>query len=161
MHRVLTRSVTLALAGVTAFAAVLAGQTGNVKLAAVNEVVAFRVNWMTDSTPFNACSIYEAADRPADFPAGISEPLRQVLDCGAAPCESRSGGVPGAWNPEVVVDSVVVRGEAAAVFVTVRKGEISYFEQYSLVSGAGGRWSTQEVRIWGAMREYPARPPAQ
>jgi hypothetical protein len=60
----------------------------------------------------------------------------------------------------VAVDSVVTAGDSADVFVTVRKGEISYLERYSLVAaGPGGQWSAREVRIRGAMREYPVRAP--
>jgi hypothetical protein len=128
------------------------------KLAAANAVIGFRVNWMGDATPFNSCSVFQAAERPADFPEGISPPLRRVLDRSESPCENRAPQIPGRWTPEVAVDSVVVSGDTATVFATVRKGEMSYFEEYSVVRGQPGQWSTREVRIWGALREYPIRP---
>ena len=161
MHQVLTRRARLALVGLAALiASDAAAQARGTKIAAANEVIAFRVNWMGDSTPFNACSVYRAAERPVNFPEGISLPLRSALDQTATPCEGRrSSGVPGAWTPEVTVDSVTLAGDTAAVvFVTVRKGEISYFEEYSLRSARPGHWSVPEVRIWGALREYPIRP---
>jgi hypothetical protein len=161
MHQVLTRRARLALVGLAAVVASEAGaqQRGETLIAATNEVIGFRVNWMGDATPFNACSIYQAAKRPADFPEGISPPLRRALDRTEQPCDNRSPGVPGAWIPAVTADSVIISGDTAAVFVTVRKGEIAYHEEYTLVSGRTGRWSTREVRVWGAMREYPLRPP--
>jgi hypothetical protein len=159
MYQVLTRGARLAYVGMFLVAAESAAQDCGTKIGAANAAMSFRVNWMGDSTLFNACSVYQAADRPANFPEGISPPLQRVLDRGGAPpCEGRSPGVPGAWTPQVVVDSVVIAGDSAAVFATVRKGEISYFEQYMLVAGENGRWSAREVRIWGAMREYPVPP---
>ncbi len=160
MHEVLTTfCARLALVGLAAvLAPEAAAQGSTTSLAAVNEVIGFRVNWMGDATPFNSCSIYESAGSPADFPEGISPPLRRVLDRTERPCEIRPPQVPGAWTPGVTVDSVAVSGDTAAVFVTVRKGEISYHEEYSLVSGLPGQWSTREVRIWGALREYPSLP---
>jgi hypothetical protein len=162
MHQVLTRGARLASLGLLVMAAESAAQDGGTRIAAANATIAFRVNWMGDATPFNACSIYQAANRPANFPEGISPPLQRVLDQrGATPCECLSSGVPGAWTPQVVVDSVVIAGDSAAVFVTVRKGEISYFERYTLVAIESGGWSAREVRIWGAMREYAVRTPGR
>lgn len=159
MPAVLTRRTRLALVGLAAVvAAEAAAQSSETRIAAANEVIGFRVNWMGDATPFDACSIYQAAERPAGFPEGISPPLRRALDRTENPCETRSPGVPGAWTPHVSVDSMVISGDTAAVFVTVRKGEISYYEDYSLVSTLPGQWSTCEVRVRGAMREYPVRP---
>lgn len=159
MHQVLTRGVRLASFGLLVMAADAAAQEGRTKITAANEAIAFRVNWMGDATPFNACSIYRATGQPATFPEGISPPLRRALDqSGGSPCANDpSPGVPGAWTPRVSVDSVVIARDTASVFATVRKGEVSYSERYTLVASAGGGWSAREVRIWGAMREYPAR----
>jgi hypothetical protein len=159
MHQVLTRRTRIALAGLAVLvASEAAGQNSAARMAAVNGVIGFRVNWMGDAMPFDACSIYQVAERPADFPEGISPPLRRALDRTERPCENRAPGIPGAWTPAVTVDSMAISGDTAAVFATVRKGEISYHEEYTLVRGLPGRWSTREVRIWGALREYPIRP---
>lgn len=161
MHQVLTRGALLALFCLATDAADAGCQTPvSREIAAVNTVLDFRLNWVGDTTPFNACSVYMAAGNPADFPAGILPPLARGLDRAGAPCEGRISGTPGAWTPEVLVDSIAVRGETATVYVTVRKGEISYYEEYSLVNPMANRWGMNQVRTYGAMREYPVRPPA-
>lgn len=160
MHSLLTRGGRLALASLVVLTSEVGCQSTPAQTAAVNTVMDFRLNWVGDSTPFNACSAYQAVGRPADFPAGILPGLRRGLDRpGNAPCEGRTPGTPGAWRPEVVVDSVSVRGETAIVYVTVRKDEISYREDYSLVNPSSGRWGMNEVRTWGAVREYPCAQP--
>lgn len=158
MHQILTRGARLALLGLATMAADASSQTANRKTAAVNTVLDFRLNWMGDATPFNACSVYTATGSPEDFPAGILPPLARGLDRSSAQCEGRAPGTPGAWTPEVVVDSIAIHGETAAVYLTVRKGELSYHEEYSLVNPSATRWGMQEVRTYGAFREYPARP---
>lgn len=158
MHQALTTYGRLALFGLAAVLTFDAAEIGETRMAVANEVIGFRVNWMGDATPFDACSIYQAAGRPAEFPEGISPPLRRALDRTERPCEGRSPETPGAWTPRVAVESMIISRDTAAVFVTVRKGEISYYEEYSLSSGRPGQWSTRGVRIWGALREYPIRP---
>lgn len=163
MHQVLTRGARLAPLALLMMAGDAAAQDGRTKIAAANEAIAFRVNWIGDATPFDACSVYRATGQPATFPEGISPPLRRVLDpSGNSPCAGHPPpGVPGAWRPHVALDSVMIAGDTASVFVTVRKGEISYFERYTLVAATIGGWSAREVRIWGAMREYPVRSPGR
>jgi hypothetical protein len=158
MHQVLKRGVRLVIVSLVTITMDAACQTVTRETAAVNTVLDFRLNWMGDATPFNACSVYAATGRRTDFPAGILPPLVRGLDRTTAPCEGRNPGIPGAWTPEILVDSVAVHGETAKVYVTVRKGEISYFEEYSLVNPSATRWGMNEVRTWGAMREYPVRP---
>lgn len=160
MHQILTRGARLALLGLVTIAADAGCQHVSREIAAVNTVVDFRLNWVGDETPFNACSVYTATGRPVDFPAGVLPPLARGLDRTTAPCDGRIPGIPGAWIPEVLVDSIAVRGETATVYLTVRKGEISYHEVYSLVNPSARRWGMNEVRTWGATREYPVRPPA-
>jgi hypothetical protein len=160
MPSVLTRTVGLSLLGLAALATDARGQSGSREIAAVNTVLDFRLNWVGDATPFNACSVYTLTGRPADFPAGILTPLARGLDRTGPPCERRAPNVAGAWTPEVLVDSISVHDTTATVYLTVRKGEISYFEVYSLVNPSATRWGLNEVRTWGAVREYPSRPPA-
>ena len=160
MHQILTRGAGLAFLGIVMSAVDAACQSVSGELAAVNTVLDFRLNWVGDATKFNACSVYNATGRPADFPARILPPLARGLDHTSVPCEGRAPGVPGAWTPEVLVDSIAVHGESATVLLTIRKGEISYREEYSLVNPSASRWGMNEVRTFGALREYPARPPA-
>lgn len=160
MHQTLTRGALMAVLGLGTAAAGAAGQSAGHEMAAVNAVLDFRLNWMRDATPFNACSVYVATGRPANFPAGILPPLARGLDRPSAACEGRAPATPGAWTPQVLVDSIALRGETAAVFLTVRRGEISYHEEYSLVNPTATRWGVHEIRTYGALREYPARPPA-
>jgi hypothetical protein len=160
MHSILTRCAQLAVLGLVTVATDANCQSANREIAAVNTVLDFRLNWMGDATPFNACSVFTALGAPVDFPAGIQSPLVRGLDRTTAPCEGRAPGVPGAWAPQVLVDSIAVRSETATVYVTVRKGELSYYEEYSMVNPGPTRWGMREVRTWGALREYPARPPA-
>src|SRR5688500_1183399 len=56
MHRVLTRGAWLALVGLATMTVDAAAQAATPKLAAVNTVLDFRLNWVGDATPFNACS---------------------------------------------------------------------------------------------------------
>jgi hypothetical protein len=158
MHQILTRGARLALFGLATITADAACQSVHPELAAVNTVLDFRLNWIGDATPLNACSVYTATGRPADFPAGILPPLARGLDRIEAPCDGRAPGVPGAWTPEVLVDSIAVHGETATVFLTIHKGELTYREEYSLVNPSANRWGMKEVRTWGAVREYPSRP---
>ena len=157
MHTVLTRGARLTLLALTALAAEARCQSAAApELTAVNAVMDWRLNWIGDNTPFNACTVYEAARRPANFPAGVLPGLIRGLDRTSAPCEGRAQAA-GALQQEVAIDSVTLRGDLATVFVTVRKGEIRYHEVYSLVHPSPQRWSVQEVRSWGALREYPVR----
>jgi hypothetical protein len=158
MPSMLTRALRLTvLGGLTATGAAVA-QPAPRELAAVNAVMDFRLNWVGDATPFNACSIYTIAGRPSDFPAGLLPGLVRGLDRADHPCDGRTPGVPGARVPEVLVDSVRVLGETARVFTTIHRGEVSYCEDYSLVHAGAGRWAVAEVRTYGALREYPVRP---
>jgi hypothetical protein len=156
MRRLLT-AVLLALA---AFAVEARAQSASPELAAVNTVLDWRLNWSGDVTPFNACAIYEAAGRPENFPVGIQPGLIRGLDRTSEPCSGRDPAQSGAWRREVLVDSIVVNGASATVYVTVSKGEMSYHECYLLVNPSPRVWGLAEVRSWGALREYPARPPA-
>jgi hypothetical protein len=141
-------------------AADAACQSGSPEVAAVNTVLDFRLNWVGDDTPFNACSVHKATGKAASFPDGLLPPLIRGLDRTADPCGSRTGGVPGAWSSQVLVDSIAVRGETATVYLTVRKGEMTYREEYALVNPSANRWGMREVRTYGAVREYRSRPPA-
>lgn len=159
MHSVLTRGAGLALLALASFAVEARCQSTSPELAAVNTVLDWRLNWLGDATPFNACAVYEAAGRPANFPAGIQPGLVRGLDRTSDPCAGRVPAQPGALRREVVVDSIVVNGQSATVYVTVSKGEMSYHECYSLVNPSPQLWGLAEVRSSGALREYPARPP--
>lgn len=158
MHPVLTRGVRMALLGAATMTAEGSCQAPSPEVAAINAVMDWRLNWMGDPTPFNACTVYMAAGEWKDFPSGIRPGLIRGLDRTSAPCDGRTPERAGAWRPAVAVDSVVVQGERATVYVTVRKGELSYHETYSLVNPSPSGWGVSEVRTWGGLREYPVRP---
>lgn len=132
-------------------------------VAALNTVMDFRSGWMEDSTRFDGCSVYRALGSPADFPSGILEPVRPLLDRTSDPCAADPTRVLERRPLTYVrVDSISTSGDSAArVHLSVRKGdERTYFETYELTALAPERplGAVREVRIWGVAREYLVRP---
>ncbi len=131
----------------------------NPELAAISTAMDFRVHWTGDATPFHACSVFMAAGQPPAFPAGLPPRLASALDREGTerPCEGRSRRPERTASDRVVlVDSVVVLGDSALVFLEIRKGELRYREDHAVMNLPSGGW-IREVRTWGAVREHPIR----
>ncbi|HWK90382.1 MAG TPA: hypothetical protein VNP72_10310 [Longimicrobium sp.] len=125
--------------------------------AAVNAVLSHRAQWLHDATPFNACRVYEALGRPADFPAGIRPAHRRLLSRTDNPCAPLA---PGTQHGDMVfLDTLLVGDSTAKVSVTVRAGEQVHREQYRLVNLRRGSWGLDSVLAWGHLRVHAARPP--
>ena len=133
--------------------------------ALVNAVLDYRAHWVGDSTVVDACSVYSALGRPANFPAGIDTSLIRLLDRVREPCANDSARAVFRWPRYFVsVDSISIGGASGGARVSVRvvKHEYSYRERYTLrawPNGAGGRGvSVAEVRTWGFTQSLPVRP---
>jgi hypothetical protein len=126
-------------------------------VSAVDAVIGYRRGFMGDTLRIDACSLFEAVGRPADFPAGISPGNLPALDRGdARPC--KGSRAPGLRLPyRVYVDSLTVSDSVARVYLTVARGEASYRETFTLPRVRDG-WGVREARIWGGMRIVPPPP---
>lgn len=159
MHRILRRVVLPAFTAGGVFATGAPCQAVNSKLDAVNTVLDFRINWVGDFTKFDACSIFEAVGKPADFPRGVLSPFLRALDSAAPDCGNPRSEESPASGSRVVVDSIAIHAESATTYITVHKGEQVYREDYHLVNRTpGAPWGLREVRTWGATRAYPSQP---
>lgn len=125
---------------------------------AVSSIMDYRLNWLGDSTPFRACAIYEATGRPASFPEGLAPGVLRGLDRVTDLCADPERTTPLQNQRFVRVDSITVRGDTAYGFVTVRKGEQRYLEEYTMPRVSPDRWGLAEVRATRFYREYPVRP---
>src|SRR4051812_24315717 len=104
-------------------AAPATAQSGEVR--ALNAVLRHRAYLLGDSTRFDACSVYNALGRPANFPSGIDPTLVRLLDRTSDPCRRDSSSVAVHWPPYLVrVDSLA----PARAVLTVVKGEYSFRE---------------------------------
>ncbi|HEX8243708.1 MAG TPA: hypothetical protein VF541_09435 [Longimicrobium sp.] len=124
----------------------------------LNAVIRYRTAWLADYTPFEACSVARWAGSPAaDLLRGVANPERVLLG------RSGEGCVRGRLSPDaegvqhrVVLDSVVVSDSIATVRLSVRHGEYTHYEAFSVVPQEGGtRWGVREARIWGAIQSSP------
>jgi hypothetical protein len=132
--------------------------SGSAKIAAVNTVIDYRVTWMEDSTPFDACSVYEGMGKPANFSSVLARLARRVVALGAEPCAGASGAAVQRPSRVVRVDSVALGDTLGTVRVTVSKGEKRIIETYTLRRLPNrSRWGVREVTLSGALRVY-ARP---
>ena len=124
-------------------------------LAAIDQVMGFRRDVVDDATPFDACRVFEHGGRPADFPAQIREGIRPLLDrLRTEPCAAAAGDP----NRLVSVDSVVRTDSMAYVHLSVRRGEWSFTETYSLSLTQDRRgWGVREARIGRALRVHRRR----
>lgn len=124
---------------------------------AVDAVIGFRRTAMADTLKFDACTVFTASGRPADFPAGLRPANIGALDRqGAAPCATQHA--PDRLPDRVYVDSVALGDSIGHVYLTVRRGEWVHRETFTLPSLPGGRWGVREARIWGALQVAPQAP---
>lgn len=162
MHQVVARTVLLGIAALLHGTSASAQSTvDSARIAAVNTVIDYRVTWMEDSTPFDACSVYGGMGRPANFSAVLARPARQVVAHDTAPCAATSGA--GARRPSRVVrvDSVALGDTLGTVRLTVRKGEKRIIETYTLRRFSNGPgWGVRAVTLTGALRVYARPSPA-
>lgn len=128
----------------------------------IGAVMEYRLNWIGDSTTFDACRAFRVAGEPADFPAGIRATVRRLLDERGDPCR-RHGAARGADASKqriVLVDSLVQRDSMAYVFLTVRRGEKTHRENYIMrVAPERGFAGVKSVTLWGNIQVY--QPPQQ
>ncbi|HEX6749447.1 MAG TPA: hypothetical protein VF092_19280 [Longimicrobium sp.] len=161
MYQVLTRALLAAAAATVLAASTLPAQAASAtpQVAALNTVMDFRLNWVGDSTKFDACSVYRSVRRPASFPEGLLPAFRVALDRTGQPCVENASAADPRNTVRVRVDSVSVGETAATVNLTVRKGELTYVEEYHLVSTTGGTsWGLNDVKVHRATRTYFVRP---
>lgn len=130
------------------------------KVAAVNAAVDYRVVWMQDTTAFDACTVYVAMGRPANFAAVLSEPARRVVAPVAGdPCREEEGRPRRRPSRIVRVDSVTLGDTVGTVVLAVQKGENHLLETYRLrPRSSGPEWWVRDVTLWGAMRVYAPLP---
>lgn len=121
------------------------------RVAALTAVVDYRLHWVGDSTRFDVCSVQSmlAGNVGGELPDLVQGLLTEGCNAQAPGPES-----------SVHVDSMTLSGDSLArVYLTVRKGEHRYFEDYAVYTPCrGGRvgW-VRDIRIWGIVREYRRR----
>lgn len=131
------------------------------KIAAVNTVIDYRVVWMEDPTPFDACSVFEGMGMPMNFSSVLTRQARQVVAVETEPCRSALGGAVQRPSRFVRIDSVALRDTVGSVVVTVRKGEKRIIETYALRRFSDGSgWGVRAVTLTGALRVYARPSPA-
>ena len=140
-----------------------AGAQQSKNLAIVNAVLDHRAHWVGDSTHVDACSVYEALGRPANFPAGINSNLIPLLDRTRDPCAADSARVAVRWPPRYVrMDTLQATGSAGPyVALTIVKGEYRYRERYTIrtwQSGGTVEAGVREVRTYGLLRAHLVPP---
>ncbi len=154
--------LTMKLAACLGVAAALCGSavtaqtvSSPARVAAVNAVIDYRVSWMEDVTPFDACRVYEAMGTPGDFAGALTRPARRVVAADPNPCVGVSRAAPRLPARIVRVDSVALGDTTAIVYATVWKGEKRILETYALRRNPGGAfWGIRSVTQWGALRVH-------
>jgi hypothetical protein len=119
----------------------------------------WRLNWVRDTTAFDACSLYDAAGRPATFPAGIAPRFEHLIQGSASGCGSAAGQVrptPSANLLLVVIDSMRLGEAQGRVWATIHRGDAVHREDYVLARRR--RWGVTEMRMWGAETVSYLRP---
>lgn len=130
----------------------------NAAIRAADAVIGFRRTVMADTLKFDACSVFSATGRPADFPAGIGPANLPALDRrGPNPCGTPE--LPARLPYRVYVDSLALTDSVGHVYLTVRRGELVHRETFLLPRIPGG-WGVREARIWGAIQVVPPPPGA-
>jgi len=124
----------------------LDGQTqGPTRAGAVSEVMGSRLSYLDDDLPFEACSVYEALNEPADFPETIRSPVIRGMLLGTpgscvAPDTATYPGI-------MVIESLVFDPPTAEVFLRGRRTDLSWREEYLLINRGGDIWYIYEARI--------------
>lgn len=127
------------------------------RMAAVDEVIAYRRLVMADTLTFDACLLFKATRESEDFPRGIGDANRGALDrLDPRPCDAADA--PARFPRRVYVDSIVLMDSIGSVYLTVRRGEWLHRETFTLARISAGEWSTRDVRIWGAIQVAPPPP---
>jgi hypothetical protein len=126
-------------------------------LAAVTDVMALRRGALGDPLPFDACTVFEKTGRPSGFPASLSPGLVPLLDrTGPDPCATEPPVADPRFPRAVQVDSVMVTDSAAAVHLSIWRGEWRYKEDYYFRALPNGRgWGFRESRMTHPFRVTP------
>ncbi|HET7229807.1 MAG TPA: hypothetical protein VFJ16_07390 [Longimicrobium sp.] len=131
------------------------------QVAAINAVIGYRLYWISDSTAFDACSVYRAAGSQQRVVDGLAPGIRDWFMASAKPCGDAAAGDP-RRESRVLVDSLAVSGAVASVYLTVRRGERTHREEYRLMNPTPGlTWAVDRVVLSGAVRNYYVRPGAR
>jgi hypothetical protein len=127
-----------------------------VPAAVLDAVIRYRRAWLADSTRFDACSVWEWTGGGTNLSPGGADPARVLLVPEGNGCvRGRVSTVAQAARRVVVVDSAAV-DSVARVTVTVRHGEYTHRETFSLVPHrAGATWGVRDVKLWGAIQSSP------
>jgi hypothetical protein len=136
------------------------GHAQRKEIAVLNAVIKYRAFIVRDSTPFDACSVYNAVGRPADFPAGFDRIVLPLLDRVVNPCGADSSRVAVRWPPRFVrVESVSVApgSDQPGVVLAIRKYEYTYHEAFR-VRSVGTSTEVSEVRTYGILQSLPVPP---
>jgi len=126
------------------------------RLDAVNAVIEFRMNWMRDTTKFDACSVYRAVGSQQEVASGLLPAFRNVLLARSTPCDQPENIDP-RHEVRVLVDSLVLSDTTGRAFLTVRRGEQRHQEEYELGNPRAG-WTVKRAILSGATRFYYVRP---
>lgn len=128
------------------------------QMAAINAVIGFRLAFESDSTAFDGCSVSRATGlTPQQVADGLLPGFRDWFVSTAVPCGATQANRQ--QDKRVLVDSVVVSGSTARVFVSVRRGEMSHMEEYLLTNPTPGvTWGVDRAILSHASREYFSRP---
>jgi len=151
--------ILLAVAATLATAPSPARAQADGAVGALEAVVAWRVGWVRDTTAFDACSLYDAAGRPAAFPTGIAPRFQRFIEGRASACGSAAGQArptPSASLRIVVVDSMHLGDGQGRAYATIHHGDAVHREEYTLVHRR--RWMVTEMRMWGAETVSYIRP---
>jgi hypothetical protein len=129
-------------------------------LQVVSDVMVLRRGALGDTLPYDACSIHQQTGRSTDFPAGLLPGVIPLLDrTDADPCARETAGE-SRFPRFVRVDSVGISDSAAAVYLSVYRGEWRYEEAYHFAALENGRgWGFRESRMTHPLR-ITARPAA-
>jgi hypothetical protein len=154
------RAVTAILVALTMLLGATNASAQRKEIALLNAVMKYRAFIVHDSTPFDACSVYNAVGRPTDFPAGFDRTVLPLLDRVENPCGADSARVAVRWPPLFVrVESVTAApsGGQPSVVLAVRKYEYTYREGFR-VRAVGATTEVVEVRTYGILQSLPVPP---
>jgi hypothetical protein len=122
--------------------------------AAISAVMAYRLTYLADSTPFDGCTVARqlGGARPD---SRLDTAVRHLLDSTSEPCpRPRQPG----RSHVVLVDSVAAAGSVAHVHLTVLRDGYLHREDFTVRRlGTGEFRGVREVRIWGARESYAGR----
>jgi hypothetical protein len=156
----LMRTILILALAVVSSASGAAAQTPSTRPATsvVNAVISYRRSFLADTTRFDACSVYDWTARQPQFPTGTANAERVLLGVAGEACaHGRVSPAAQAVRHVVLVDSATVSGSRAVVLLTVRHGEYTHHETFTLVGHNGGAtWGVSDVRLWGSIQSSPA-----